>query len=96
MSGNHKLVPNRVKLTIDALEEALRYIDLIDERDRTQNVNDGLHKAADEIFSAIEVLKALDLTPYGTMRCGENVHLRKGIEKKVSHVMTVTCDESQR
>lgn len=93
MSGNHKLVPNRIKLTIDALEEALRYIDLIDERDRTQSVNEGLHKAADEIFSAIEVLKAIDLTPYGTMRCGENVHLRNRRRKGAVHVMTAECNE---
>lgn len=93
MSGNHKLVPNRIKLTIDALEEALRYIDLIDERDRTQNVNEGLHKAADEIFSAIEVLKAIDLTPYGTMRCGEHVHLHNSRRRGVVHVMTAECNE---
>lgn len=93
MSGNHKLVPNRIKLTIDALEEALRYIDLIDERDRTQSVNEGLHKAADEIFSAIGILKEIDLTPYGTMRCGENVHLRNSRRRGVVHVMTAECNE---
>lgn len=89
MSTNHKSIPKRVKLAIDALEESLRYIDLIDERDRTPNLDEGLREAADDIYSALEILKSVDLTQYKDIRDNGSVPLRTGKRPRINHVLKV-------
>lgn len=89
MSGNHRHVPKRVKLTIDALEEALCLIDLIDERDRTPELDEGLREAADDIYGALEILKSIDLTQYKDIRDNGSVPLRTGKRPRINHVLKV-------
>jgi len=89
MSYNHKIVPKRVKLTIDALEEALCLIDLIDERDRTPELDEGLREAADDIYDALEILKSIDLTQYKDIRANGGVTIRTGKRPRINHVLKV-------
>ena len=89
MSTSHKIVPKRVKLAIDALEEALSYIDLIDARDRTPELDEGLCEAADDIFGALEILKSIDLTQYKDIRDNGIVPLRTGKRPRINHVLKV-------
>ena len=89
MSTSHKIVPKRVKLAIDALEEALSYIDLIDARDRTSELDEGLREAADNIYGALEILKSIDLTQYKDIRDNGIVPLRTGKRPRINHVLKV-------
>lgn len=67
MSNSHKKVPTKIRLIVNALNEALYLIDNIDKNNRTERDDELLHKAADSIYEAREFVNLINVDEYQSM-----------------------------
>ena len=93
MNTSESKVPERVKMATESLVIALEYIDSIQRKDRTEEVNNLLSTAADLIDEAKEALEKVNTSQYSNFYNGENVRINPLYIKKGRMVEKVFSTE---